>query len=91
MRRVLVVLLGLMAATLPASEEPRPLITDHACEPWTYRSRPDDGPDPRTVCVYWDPIRRRTCDRPPGEHERVDEDAKRLDDEAVKRQDDLAT
>ena len=52
MRRVLVVLLGLMAATLPASEEPRPLITDHACEPWTYRSRPDDGPDPRTVCVY---------------------------------------
>jgi len=67
MRRVLVVLLGVgMAATLPASEEPRPLITGHEFEPWRY----DSG---LVICMYFDPEHptRGMCDRPAAEHARV--------------------
>jgi hypothetical protein len=68
MRRVLVVLLGLALAELSgAADPPRPPgraaapITGHEFEPWEYSNG-------TVVCIYWDPIRRRTCDRPRAEH-----------------------
>lgn len=69
MRRALVVLLGLgLAATLPASEESLPQITDHEFEPWRYESS-------LVVCMYFDPEHptRGMCDRPESEHARVPE------------------
>ena len=73
MRRVLVVLLGLgMAATLPADEEPRPLITDHEFDPWEY----DSG---KVVCMNFDAQHptRGMCERAEAEHApaRVEEGA----------------
>lgn len=69
MRRALVILLGLgMAATLPASEEPRPQITGHEFEPWRYESG-------TVVCMHYDPQHptRGMCDRPESEHAQVPE------------------
>jgi hypothetical protein len=37
------------------------LITDHACEPWTYSNGV-------TTCFCVDPPHLRMCDRPPQEH-----------------------
>ena len=70
MRRVLVVLLGLgmAAASPPASDEPRPQITDHEFEPWRYASG-------MVVCMHFDPQHptRGMCDRPAAEHAQVPE------------------
>jgi hypothetical protein len=69
MRRVLVALFAAgMAELSGAADRPRPpgaaaapSLIEHEFEPWTYSNG-------TVVCIYWDPIRRRTCDRPESEH-----------------------
>jgi hypothetical protein len=44
----------------PPGPAPKPLITDHAFDGWTY---PRAG---KTVCIHWEDG--RICDRPEDEH-----------------------
>jgi hypothetical protein len=69
MRRALVVLLATgMAGPSGAADPPRPpgraaapSLIEHEFEPWEYSNG-------QVICIHWDPLRLRLCERPEVEH-----------------------